>query len=296
MKRIQFIILLITFLSCNNVNNDKTSQSLTKSEKELIKTFSKNLVSNINSYQYDTLRNAWHSQIFRGRVRGLTKTERNVFDYYYDKEFSRLIRNDNIELVNKLKYNDGKLYFSKIIYYPEHAEIVLSFNYQSNIDFIKYRVQLLNGVPFLVDYYSYKNELWQSKNVTNMIRLNSRYTAGSTERQQANRCMSESDDYLRKGDTLAALTKLYEIPISHLLGNGLSIQKINLAYNLHDTIFASVLQLEKESNNSNYISYLNAYYFNDTIAMDSVFEQLGKKLGDKNKLLDSLKTFEYFWN
>jgi hypothetical protein len=293
--RFTILILLLVCFSCKNENEKKIINVLGNSDKDLIKTFANNLYISINNYEYELIRSSWDNELFRKRVNKLTKTEQTVFDYYFDKEFATVILNENIDLVNKLKFNTGKLFFSKITYYPTHAEIIYSLRFAKNVDFWKYRVELINNIPKLTDYYSFRDEIWQSQNIINIIRLNSRYTATTKERQQANRSLMESDKYLLHGDSLFALQLLYEIPETHLIGNALSLKRINLAFKLNDTIFASVLIREKEFNKSTYISYLYGYYFYDTIELDKVFYKLEQELGTKNMILDSLKTLNYFW-
>ena len=295
MKYIWIIIIAFLF-SCKSEVKEKKVVKLTNTEKTQLKDFGNKLEKSINNYEYELIKNSWNNSVFRKRVKGLAKTEQTVFDHYFDKDFGTKIENENIDLVNKLKFNSGKIFFSKIIFYPKHAEIVFTMLFNQNVDFWKYRVELVNTIPQLTDYYSYRDELWKSRNMKNLIRLNARYTATSQKRHQTNRSLTEYAEYLRYGDSLSALESLYKVPETHLIGNGLSLKRINLAYNLGDSILAYSLERERELNQSIYIRYLYGYYFYDTLELNNVFGELKDELGISNQMIDSLVQLDYFWN
>lgn len=282
--------------SCKTEVKEIQEKKLSQSEKSQLKDFGDKLAASLNRYEYDLIRNSWSNVAFRKRVIGLNITEQTVFDHYFDKDFGTLIKNINIDLVNKIKFNNGKIYFNKIIFYPSHAEIIFTLQYLRNTDFRKFRVELINNTPILTDYYSYRDELWQSENMKNLIRLNARYTTTSQERMKASRSLMESEDYLRRGDSLSALESLYKVPESHLIGNGLSLKRLNLAHGLGDSIFAYSIQQERALNQSIYIRYLHGYYFVDTVELNNVFNELKEELGITNHMVDSLVNLNYFWN
>jgi hypothetical protein len=268
---------------------------LTEIEKRTIKDFAITLTRSLNNYEYELIEKVWDNQLFKRRVKTSNKIERNLLNHFFEEEIGKQVYYVNIDLINKLKFNNGNLKLSKIIYYPRHVEIIYSMTFDKNVDFWKYRIELKDSVPKLSDYYSYRDEFWQSDNLENFLKLNTKYTAVSKERQQANSSLIQSEKYLGYGDSLRALDILYEVPSTHSVGNAISLKRINLAYEISDTTFASVLLKEKELNNSLYINYLYAYYFGDTIELNNVFSELNKELGVKNDLLDSLKTLNYFW-
>lgn len=296
--RFIFYISLFTLISCKN--EPKKERELSEIDKQTIKTFASNLTESINKYEYDLTRNSWNSDLFKNRVNNLTKAEQTVFNHFYNKNLSKTIMLENINLINKLKNNNGKINLSKVVYFPSHAEILYSMAYSTEdadcVDFWKFRVELSNNIPMISDYYSYRDEIWQSQNVQNILRLSSQYTATSEERHQVNRSLMNSENYLLDGDSLNALIELFEIPESHLIGNALSLMRINLAYQLADSIFVNTLETERELNNSLYIKYLYGYYFNDTLELNEVYRKLDSEIGSYNAHLDSLKTSNHFWN
>lgn len=297
LKNSLFIIFIfITFLGCKNNKKVKEVKLLTEIEKKIITNFSKKLTASINKYEYNFTRNSWDNNKFRKRITKLNSTEQAIFNYYFDKQFSKNILNGNIDLINKLKFNNGKIFLSKIIFFSEHAEIIFTLRFSTNVDFWKYRVELKNNKPILTDYYFYRDECWQSQNIKNIIKLNSKYTAISKQRLQANKNLLESEKQLKNGDSLYALELLYNIPKTHLIGNTLSLKRINLAYKINDSLFFLTLLKEKKLNKSIYINYLYGYYFYDTLELNKVFNKLEMDLGVKNEIIDSLKSLNYFWN
>jgi hypothetical protein len=188
-----------------------------------------------------------------------------------------------------------KYYLNKIIYFPKHAEIVLIMEFGKSADFWKYRIELFEGKPKLTDYYSFRDEVWASENMKNTIILNSKYLNTSNERTKANRCLYESENYLRNGDTLSALEILYEIPETHLMGNAISYKRLGLALVFDENIFYEALELEKEINPSRYINYLYGYYYGDSIILNNVILELESDLEIKSRVIDSIKVMSYFW-
>jgi hypothetical protein len=268
---------------------------LSETEKKTIKDFAFSLTKSINKYEYEFIEKVWDNELFKQRVKASNEIERSLLSHFFEEKLGKQVYYVNVDLINKLKFNNGKLKLSKIIYYQRHAEIIYSMIYDRNVDFWKYRIELKDSVPKLTDYYSYRDEFWQSENVKNFLRLNTKYTAVSKERQQANGSLIQSDKYLVYGDSIRALEVLYDIPSTHTIGNAISLKRINLAFEISDTTFASVLLKEKELNNSLYINYLYAYYFTDSLELDHVLGELNQELGIKSDLLDSLCTLNYFW-
>jgi hypothetical protein len=268
---------------------------LSETEKKTIKDFAFSLTKSINKYEYEFIEKVWDNELFKQRVKASNEIERSLLSHFFEEKLGKQVYYVNVDLINKLKFNNGKLKLSKIIYYQRHAEIIYSMIYDRNVDFWKYRIELKDSVPKLTNYYSYRDEFWQSENVKNFLRLNTKYTAVSKERQQANGSLIQSDKYLVYGDSIRALEVLYDIPSTHTIGNAISLKRINLAFEISDTTFASVLLKEKELNNSLYINYLYAYYFTDSLELDHVLGELNQELGIKSDLLDSLCTLNYFW-
>ena len=293
--RIIVSIFLISFFSCTHGKREPKGSPLNQQQIEQIKSFASEMAVSINQYQYDFVRSAWDKNAFKERVSELNKTEQTVFNHFYDKELSEGFMNINIDLINKLKFNHGKIALTNMRIFENYGEATFSMIFDYGIDFWKYRIELRNETPRLTDFYSFRDEIWQSQNIKNVIRLNSKYTAVSKERQEANRSLLNSERALLRRDSLAALEYLYEIPETHLIGNSLSIKKINLAHAIHDSIFAQVLTSEFETNQSIYMQYLYGYFFRDTVLLNKVFGELEKEVGASNTVLDSLKTLNYLW-
>ncbi len=289
-------MVLLLICSCKTEEKKEAKKKLNDAEKTLLKDFGYELTASLNRYEYNLVRNSWSNALFKERVSGLNKTEQTVFDHYFEEDFGSIIESINSDLVNKAKFSEGKFYFNKIVFYPRHAELLLTIQHLKKIDFWKYRVELINNIPTLTDYYFYRNGVWQSENIKNIIRLNARYTTGSPERHQFNRSLMESERYLRYRDSLSALASLYEIPKTHLIGNSLSLKRLNLASELGDSILTYSIEQELELNPSIYIRYLHGYYLADSLELETVFDELKGKLGISNHMIDSLVSLNYFWN
>jgi hypothetical protein len=293
-KILIYFASVFIFVACTSNSDEKDQKPFTSTERKTIEDFVNRLTESFNKYEYDLVRNSWDKEAFRKRVKKLDNSEQRLFNQYYENELSTVILNVNIDIVNKLKYNQGRLMLSQLTFNAGYAEIVYSLIFSGNVDFWKYRIELINDTPKLTDYYSYRDELWQSDNMKNIMNLNSKYTSVSKERQQTNWSMAESERYLRAGDSIRALEELYNIPKTHVI-NSISIKRINLAQQISDSVFISALKKEKEMNNGIYINYLYCYYFQDTAGLNQIFSRLENEVGTDNEILDSLKTLNYFW-
>lgn len=296
MSRILFFLILISLSACSRELQKPSKTPLSPEQTKQLSDFASKMAESINHYEYAVVRNAWDKEAFKNRVDGLSKTEQTVFDHYYEKELSEVTMDVNIDLINKLKFNNGSIILTKLELVENHAEATFSMLYDFGVDFWKYRIELRGNKAILSDFYSFRDELWQSENMKNIIRLNSKYTATSKERQAANISLNNAEYALLSHDSLKALKYLDEIPATHLIGNALSLKKINIAYTLNDSIFSQVLTAEFAHNKSIYIKYLYSYYFNDSTLLHEVFGDLGKVVGENNAVLDSMKTLDYVWN
>jgi hypothetical protein len=284
-------------LSCTDIKKQSESNSLSETDKELITNFASDLTKSLSSYHYDLIKSSWDKTAFRKRVGDLSRTERTMYKVLFEEAVVDPMMTQNLELINKLKHSDGLVFLTKMAFLPGNpgcTELTFSMIFDEFVDFVKFRVEIINNTPRLTDLYSYRDELWQSKNVKNIIRLNSKYTASTEARQRANQSLMLSDRALMQKDTLLALEYLYQVPETHLMGNSLSIRRISLALQMDQEVLASVLTSEMELNNSLYIRYLYGYYFYDSVLLEQVFKELELNIG-KNSILDSLATLDYLW-
>lgn len=289
--RIILLIFLLSLFSCTQKKGETENANLNQKQIDLIKDFAAKMTISINQYQYDFVRNAWDKNAFETKVVGLNEFEQSIFNRFYDKELSKNIENANIDLVNKLKYSNGKIILTNMKIFDNFVEATYSMIFDNGVDFCKYRIEIINEKPKLSDFYSFRDEIWQSQNVKNIIRLYSKHA----QKKETYMSILYSEKALQMRDSLTALEYLYNIPPTNLTGNYLSIRKINLAQAINDSILAQVLVSEFEMNKSIYIKYLYSHYFNDSILLQEVFEKLGKEVGGNNSVLDSLKTSNYLW-
>ncbi|PIQ49939.1 MAG: hypothetical protein COW03_02850 [Cytophagales bacterium CG12_big_fil_rev_8_21_14_0_65_40_12] len=290
------LYLFIVFLLVTGCSRSKSGNAikLTLENKKAIELFAQQLVKSINDYDYTLIRNSWSNEAFGKRVKDLNRVQRNVFNYIFEKEIKDEIKFTNISLVNHVNSEKGKIYISNIEHFNSHSEITLLSIFDNNYNFIIYRVEMINGKPYLCDFFDLKSGIWYSEAIKNVINLNSRYDMFSEERRTTNLAWNNSNLTLRKGDTLNALYYLYEIPKTHWVGSGLSLMKLNLAQSVSDSIYAQVLETEFEYDQSLYLKYLYYRYWNDSINLSEVYITLKHQTGEDLKL-DSLIANSSFW-
>ncbi|RKN80045.1 hypothetical protein D7Z94_17535 [Ulvibacterium marinum] len=296
MKYLLTFILIFT-ISCKNFENKNEAKLLTNGEMSKIRDFVKVLNTALKEYNYDFIRDSWDHGLFRKRVTNLNSTERGVFDYIYESELAKDIENANIELINQIRHSFGKMTQVKTNFVDgNHAELTYLMELDSRFYFIKYRIDIWDKKPKLSDIYFFKEDKWMSDGVKDMIRLNSRYTAMSKNRHDANRSYYNYQKALSNGDTITAFQELNNIPESHQITNDIRIARINLAAHLNDSIFNEVINRELRTNQNVYIDYLIGLYLNDSLRNMESSVKVARKIGISRKLLDSLHRKGLYWN
>lgn len=285
------IFSLIIFFACDE--QEKTRQ-FTEKEKKVITAFSNQLLKSFQEFDPSFVKNKWSIQAFRKRITGLNKVQNDVLNYIMEEFVNNQIKFGNVSLVNEIYENSGKVYHSGLQHFGSYSELTLLLNYEASFKLLKYRIEFIKGKPCLSDAYDFRDNTWYSEAIKNNIYLNSRYNAFSEERRQANLAWNGYIYSLNRGDTLNAYRSLLDIPDTHLIGNTISIAKLNLAMSLGDSLLIETLVEESAKNESIYMRYLVAFYFLEESDMMTISEELSKETGNK-AALDTLFQKYYFW-
>lgn len=288
-------IIFVLLFGCSEIEKKEPLQ-LTKKQKTKIESFSINLVRSINEFDFSIINNSWNNKAFKGRIlKQITRTQGTVLKYIFEKKLSLRIKVENLNIVHRVNSDKGKVSFLRLDHFDSHSELLLLITFDGTYDFFKYRIEYLKNQPNLTDFFHYTDNLWYSEKVIKMLQLNSKYGAFSDKRHLANESFSNSKKSLSKGDTLEALYYLYDIPVTHQSGNWLSLQKINLAVALGDSILSQVIATEYENNKSLYMKYLYSSYFGDTSNLKETYRLFATELGE-SETLDSLVKSGSVWS
>lgn len=286
--------ILVLFLAACSSDNTEAPVALTAEQKANVESYATQLVNSFNGHDHALVRNSWSNDAFRKRVKDLNKTQRSVFTHIFEKEVKDDIKYTNLLMINGLSKQNGTTSISQIQHFNGFSEITIFMVFEDSFSFIKYRVELIKDRPFLCDLYDFKENTWYSESIKNAINLNSRYDAFSTERRASNLALRNSDEALKRGDTYAALDFLYDIPQTHWVGNGLSLNRLGLAAEVSDTIYAQVLETEFGYNQSLYLKYLYYLAFDDSTNLNQIYIDI-KKMTGASAGLDSLIVQGSFW-
>ncbi|MCE7991610.1 MAG: hypothetical protein HEP71_06505 [Roseivirga sp.] len=288
-----FILVLFLLAGCSS-DSTEAPVALTVEEKATVESYATQLVNSFNGHDHALVRSSWSNDAFRKRVKDLNKTQRSVFAHIFEKEVKDAIKYTNLLLINNLNKQNGIASLTQSQHFNGFSEITIFMVFEDSYSFIKYRVELIEGKPFLCDLYDFKENTWYSESIKNAINLNSRYDAFSAERRNTNLALRSSDEALKRGDAYGALDFLYEIPQTHWVGNGLSLNRLGLAAELSDTIYAQVLETEFAYNQSLYLKYLYYLAFDDSTNLNQVYTDV-KNLTGASDGLDSLIVRGSFW-
>lgn len=288
-----FILVLFLLAACTS-DNTEAPVALTTEQKATVESYAAQLVKSFNGHDHALVRNSWSNDAFKKRVKDLNKTQRSVFTHIFEKEVKDEIKYTNLLFINELNRQNGTASISQIQHFNGFSEITIFMVFQDSFSFIKYRVELIDGKPYLCDLYDFKENTWYSEGIKNAINLNSRYDAFSAERRASNLALRSSDEALKRGDTYGALEFLYEIPQTHWVGNGLSLNRLGLAAEVSDTIYAQVLETEFGYNQSLYLKYLYYLAFDDSTNLNQIYIDI-KKMTGASAGLDSLIVQGSFW-
>jgi hypothetical protein len=131
-----------------------------------------------------------------------------------------------------------------------------------------------------------------------VVLLNTKYTAFSPKRHEANRALVNYRSAINSGDFELALLSLEQIPQSLQITNEFKIAKINTAANISDSLLLETIEEVDDPQNGNniYVDYLMALYLNDSLYQDDVNVRMRMEIGISKPLLDSLNTEGLIWN
>lgn len=288
------ILVCIWLIGCNSVN-EQQAYILNDADKKAIELFSEKFIHSINDFDFEVIYKSWNNDLFKRRVySNITKTQKSVFDHYFEKQIKAIIKTGNLDILHRVRANGGKVHLMRVDHFESFSEILILRTFDGYFDLFKYRAEIANKAPVLTDFFSLTENLWYSQSIVLILRQASKYDAFSEERHEMNAAIKRSDKFLNDGDTLAALQSLYEIPDSHSEGNWLSIRKIELAKSLHDTILAAVITGELDHNQNLYIRYLYHYFFQDSTDLKKIHHLLSEEVGE-SPLYDSLIREGSFW-
>lgn len=295
-KGIFYWLTLGLIVFCQACSSEKKAATpLSAENKTLIGVYARALVKSINDYDHKLIRQSWSYQAFRERVKGLNGTQRDVFNYIFDKEIKDDITFSNVSLINEMNLAGGTAELLELRHFESHSELSIIFHFDEAFSLIRFRIAMVDDKPYLCDRYNFREEVWYSESIVNMINTNVRYDMFSEERHQANQALGEATRLLHKGDTLNALYYLYAIPDSHWQGFGLSLRRIQLASVLPDSTYAETLVTEYENNEGLYVRYLYAVMFEDSLELSKARADLLDHF-EQAPLLDSAMQRGYFWN
>lgn len=295
MKRIAGSFLLFTFLLACSGPKKPELDKLTELQRGDIQELSEKLVKSINDFDFSVVNTSWDNQAFRSRIKGITKTQSSVLNHLFDKDLKPSIKAANLSILYDVNTYKGKATVLKLNHFDTHSELTMLLTFEESFNFLKYRIEHVQSRPVLTDFYTFLDNTWLSQQIIKNLQLSTKYTAFSQERRETNLALTSSNQHLSDGDTISALNYLNEIPQSHQTGNWLSLRKLDLASTLGDSIYSSVLETEYEKNNSLYMQYLYALYYDDFAGLFKVYESLTGEIGE-SKMVDSLLKSNSAWN
>lgn len=287
-----FTLILFVLISCGEKKKAKMIPPLTKEEKEQIVKFAIDLKKSMNNYQYDLIQKSWDGNAFMKRVKGLNKTERRALNSYFKTQLKSSLELANTNVINQLKYNNGRVKLAKVKQFQRHSELTYTLVTGEHIRFVRYLVKMINGVPKLCDYFILKENFWFSQKIKSLVKLE--VGGNKYDNLRISNALVSSDRLKQKGQISEAFEVLYEVPSTSMPGNYISHKKLDLAYALNDTIYLEVLMEEYEANKSPHIRYLYHWFFQDTADYMNILDSLAINTGEE-QIIDSVKAGYYLW-
>lgn len=299
MKNLRLItIIYILFLTnCRQAENKNIKLSLSKSDKILLESFTQDFIKSINKYDYKIIRKSWDKKTFRERVDYSNRKVKSVLVYKFDKYFTQYIIKDNFDIIDALKRNKGKAYFSNINYNQNHADIILTFHLYKFVTFIKYRIEIISNKVKITDSYSFSDEIWDSDKINNYVMQNSEYKSITKNISDGDQIMKISDIFLQSGDSVTAFFfQLFFLPKDYLKGNYLNSKKVEFIHMLRDSsILNKQFMFKNFVDSCRYTNYLHSFLIMDTLNVKKNIEDLYTEVNIKKDLKDSLINLDYIW-
>lgn len=289
------MLITILFSSCSDSGS---GPGLRKEHIQQVHHFVEDLNRSLHNFDFDFIKKAWNHTLFKQRIRKLDNIGRGVFNHVYETTVKSAVINLNLDLINKVKHSGATLKYIKTNIIDTYAEATYLIIVDGYYHFTKYRIDILDGKTYLTDIYSFIEDQWFSSNMREVVLLNTRYTAVSSNRHEANRALEAYQFAMDNGNYEYAWDALNEIPESHQISNQFKIAKINTSALLNDSLLLKTIEQENnfEDGNNIYIDYLMAFYLDDSLYKEEVNTRMRREIGISKSLLDSLNSKNLIWN
>ena len=283
------------FSSCSDSGS---GPALRKEHIQQVHHFVEDLNRSLHNFDFDFIKKAWNHALFKQRIGKLDNIGRGVFNHVYETTVKSVVINLNLDLINKVKHSGATLKYIKTNIIDTYAEATYLIIVDGYYHFTKYRIDILDGKTYLTDIYSFKEDQWFSSNMREVVLLNTRYTAVSSNRHEANRALEAYQIGMDNGNYQYAWDALNEIPESHQISNQFKIAKINTSALLNDSLLLKTIEQENnfEDGNNIYIDYLMAFYLDDSLYKEEVNTRMRREIGISKSLIDSLNSKNLIWN
>lgn len=286
--------MTLLLVSCNN---SKEEQHLNTKKIKHVQDFVRELTMAFDDFEFDYIKKSWSHDLFKRRIGQLGNTGHGVFNHMYETTIKGTILNFNLNLINRVKHSGATLKHIDTNIVSNYAEVTYMLIEDGYYYFIKYRVDIKDNIPYLTDIYVFKDDEWYSSKMREMVLLNLKHTALSSNRQEANRAYGEFQSAVNTKDYEYAYYALNQIPESHRVFNYYKIARIKTAAILGDSILLRTIEEENDSLQANniYVDYLMAFYLRDSIYQEEVASRMREEIGIPKSLLDSLNSNGLIW-
>ena len=295
MRTLSIILIAIAFFGCQE---EKKAKQITLSPEQKIKlmNFAHKMENGIMSGDYDVFHKHWNEELLKMRMGKLSKRERVAFKEYYNKHWKFDVNMANLDLINAVKYNEGKIEVTKIDSFSTHVEGTYAYQFSGEkVDFVKYRFELKDSSIVISDRYDFRNEVWLSKNIKKFIRDWTEVPLTAPSRIDYFNNLAQYDRNINDGKYNNALNYLNQIPKPFSNYYSVSLMKLETAIEVSPELYHRTLEEELKYNKFEYLKYLRTIALeSDEAKYNEYFASLSKKVGPTS-LVDSLYTGSYYW-
>ncbi len=250
-------ITVILLLSSCGVTTNESKISWTSEKKDEIRDFGDRLVRSFQTSNFELFDSLWDNDAFLKRVN--KPSNKTISSYYMSMQPNqgRYKSTDQFPLIQEDTAS------VQVVHYAlntNSAEITLVIDYKYSMKPIKYLVEIKDGKFAITDIYNLYDDEWHAQELYDRFVMLSSIKRNDKILRDAEQAYKRAVDAQNIGDNQLALEALYQIPKEFSGKGDYTLWKLELAQEIDNLTWSSVIRNEYNMYQSPYTTYLHNWY------------------------------------
>lgn len=288
-RSLGYISIVLFLAACSDSSHTSEKIDWTDETKSELRDFGDRLVLSFQTSNFELFDSLWDNDAFLKRV---NKTSNKSFSSYYMSMQPNQGRYKSTDQFHLIQEDTASVQVVHYALNTNSAELTLVIDYKYSMKPLKYLVKIKNGKFTLTDVYNLYDDEWHSQELYDRFVMLSSLKRHDRVLRDAEQAFKRAVDAQNIGDNQLALEALYQIPKEFSGKGDYTLWKLELAQEIDDLTWSSVIRNEYNMYKSPYTTYLHNWY-NEKPLWNTV--RYLENHGLDQKHLSILKEGEILW-